>query len=255
MARMMKKRIFSGAVCEQIVYLAPDNSKNYDPERNTKRKRFQTEEEYEKFKTEIARRRHYRLFQANFRAGDLFSTLTFDQEHEVTDFIEARNIRNRWRRKIKKNFPDAVFFIYMGRGKSTHRIHFHMVSHGIPEEWIKVNWEYGAADRVVQLRKKCKYDGVDMGMDYQGLANYLFNHWKKEQGGHRFFATKNAKKSEEEAPKEIHIKYTYSEKHPPRPPKGYRLTKMEQSSYGWMYFRYVADEKKSSGGKPVEDAL
>lgn len=252
MAKTMKKRIFAGAICEQIVYQAPENAKSYDPEKAPRRERFKTAEDYIKFKNEMARKRHYRLFQANFSAGDLFSTLTFDDENEVTDFREAKAMRAKWRRIIRRKFPDAVFFIYMGRGKSTHRIHFHMVSHGIDRQWLEESWPWGRVCRVTVLRKHCHYDGVDCGQDYQGLANYLFNHWQPEQGGHRYFATRNARKPEEEKATEVHLKHSYSEHKPPRPPKGYRLVEAKGSGYGWTYFKYVlidrTDEKEPVGG-------
>ena len=252
MAKIMKKRIFCGAVCEQIVYCAPEGAgRSYDPER-PRRSRFKDDAEREKFKTEIARRRHYRKFQANFSAGDIFATLTFDDENEVTDFDEARAIRAKWRRMLRRSFPEAVFFIYMGRGRSTHRIHFHMVSHGIPKEWIGEHWGYGRCIRAVELRKRCRYDGVDRGQDYQGLANYLFNHWTPEQGGHRYFATKNARAPEEEKATAVHIKYSYSAARPPKPPKGYRLTVAEATPYGFQYFRYVWDDGLRG---PVDGAL
>lgn len=102
------------------------------------------------------------------------------------------------------------------------------------------------------LRKHCHYDGVDCGQDYQGLANYLFNHWQPEQGGHRYFATRNARKPEEEKATEVHLKHSYSEHKPPRPPKGYRLVEAKGSGYGWTYFKYVlidrTDEKEPVGG-------
>ena len=86
----------------------------------------------------------------------------------------------------------------------------------------------------------------------QGLANYLFNHWQPEQGGHRYFATRNARKPEEEKATEVHLKHSYSEHKPPRPPKGYRLVEAKGSGYGWTYFKYVlidrTDEKEPVGG-------
>lgn len=256
MAKVMKKRIFCGAICEQMVYSAPEGAANYDPEKAMgKRSRFKTAEEYQKFKTELARKRHYRRFQANFCAGDIFSTLTFDDDNEVTDFDEARKLRGKWRRMIKKAFPEAVFFIYLGRGRSTHRIHVHMVSHGIPKSWILEHWAWGRCVRAVELRKHCHYDGVDCGQDYQGLANYLFNHWTEEQGGHRYFATKNAKQPEEEQATEVHLRHSYSQTRPPRPPKGYRLVEAKGNQYGWLYFKYVLDDPKAARSGPVAGAL
>ena len=251
MAKVMKKRIFCGAVCEQIVYCAPEGAgQDYDSEK-VWRSRFKDDAEREKFKTEIAQRRHYRKFQANFSAGDIFATLTFDDDNEVTDFDEARAIRAKWRRLIRKKYPEAVFFIYMGRGRSTHRIHFHMVSHGIPKDWIEKNWSYGRCVRAVVLRRNCRYDGADRGQDYQGLANYLFNHWTKEQGGQRYFATRNARKPEEERATEVHVRHTYSAQRPPRPPKGYRLTVAEGNQYGFLYGTAAGKGRLTEPGKCV----
>ena len=74
----------------------------------------------------------------------------------------------------------------MGRGKGTHRIHFHMVSEGIPEEQIRKLWGMGEIVRIEHLREHNYYSGIDHGQDYTGLANYLFGHWTPEQGGHRW---------------------------------------------------------------------
>ena len=49
------------------------------------------------------------------------------------------------------HFPGARILIYMGRGKGTHRIHFHMVSEGIPEDMITKLWvvSFGNSDPVL----------------------------------------------------------------------------------------------------------
>ena len=255
LAKTMKKRIFCGAICEQIIYNVADNANpvTADPERKP-RKRFKTEEEYRKFKDEMARRQHYRGFQANYRAGDLFCTLTFDNENEVFEWDAAKAIRAKYRRALKKINPDAVFRIYMGRGKSTHRIHFHMVVHGITEEQVKECWKWGTVIECKKLRKHCRYDGVDCGEDYRGLANYLFNHWKEEQGGHRYLATRNERKPEEEKPTEVKIRRGYSDKRPPKAPKGYRLILIESNSYGYLYCRYVADDIAEAMEKEQEQS-
>jgi len=244
--KTMKRRTDSGAVCEQIVYNVPDNIRNltnYDPER-VSRDRFESKEEYEKFKTELSRRKHYRNFQANFSTSSLYSTLTFDDEYEVHTFAEAKQVRKNFIRVLKRAYPDAVIFLYMGRGKSTHRIHFHMVSEGIPEGFISEKWKYGKIKRISHLREHCYYEGVDHGPDYQGLASYLFDHWTEEVGGHRWFQTKNARKPEREEPTEVKIRGGYSEKRPPRAPKGYKLVETRATKYGYLYFKYVAVTEK-----------
>ena len=179
--RTVKRRIWAGTVCEQLVYNVPDcirNIDDYDPEKRL-RQRFKDAGERAAFLKEISRRVHFRNFMANFSPTSLYSTLTFDDEHEVHTFQEAKRIRDNYKRVLQYAYPDAVFFIYMGRGKSTNRIHFHMVSEGIPETCISSKWKYGKIKRITHLREHNYYDGVDHGRDYSGLANYLFDHWTK----------------------------------------------------------------------------
>lgn len=239
--KRVKRRIWSGTVCEQLVYNVPNGVPNidtYDPDKQI-RQRFRDEEERAAFLKEISRRQHFRSFMANFSPTSLYSTLTFDDEHEVHTFQEAKRIRNNFRRVLQYAYPDAVFFIYLGRGKSTNRIHLHMVSEGIPEDILSKKWKYGMIKRIEHLREHNNYDGVDHGQDYTGLANYLFNHWTPEVGGHRWFQTKNARKPEREPVKEVRVRGGYSEKHPPRAPKGYTLVEVKTTKYGYHYFKYV----------------
>lgn len=236
--KTLKRRIFSGSVCEQIVYNAPDNVRNiqlYEP----RRPRFKTEEERQQFLMAISRRLHARSVNANFGPTSLYSTLTFDDDHEVHTFKEAKRVRDNYIRVLKRRYPDAVIFAYVGRGKSTDRIHMHMLSEGIPRKFILEKWKQGKVCRVSKLRKHNYYDGVDHGQDYTGLANYLFKHWMPEVGGHRWKQTKNAKKPEAEAATEVKIRGGYSERRPPKAPKGYKLVEIKTTQYGFLYFKYV----------------
>lgn len=249
--KMMKRRYFSGAVCEQLVYPVSDGVKNpleYTPEK-LPRKRFKTEEEYERFKLEISRRNHNRAFHANFVPGDIYSTLTFDDDWEVHTFRDAKRIRSNFVKTLKRRYPDAVIFLYMGRGKGTQRIHFHMVSHDIPKEFISEKWKYGSVKRFGELRAHNWYEGIDHGADFTGLANYLFNHWTEEVGGHRWFQTSNARKSEKEEPTEVRVTGGYSEKRPPMAPKGYKLVECKSTRFGHLYCKYVVEPKKPTRSK------
>ena len=131
----------------------------------------------------------------------------------------------------------------MGRGKHTRRIHFHMVSEGIPEEGIRSAWTYGKIVETDALRKinKRRIDGqlVNCGQDYSALAAYMFAHWSSEQGGHRYFFTRNRKEPIVEAPKECRRRYT-AEK-PPRAPKGWRIIEVKTTDYGYACYKYVYD--------------
>ena len=246
--KMMKRRIFAGTVCEQLVYPVSDSVRNVEehtPEKQP-RKRFKDEAEYQRFKLEIARRNHARAFNEAFAAGDIYSTLTFDDDWEVHTFREAKRIRANFIRVLQYKYPDAVIYLYMGRGKGTQRIHFHMVSKGIPEGYISDKWKYGSVKRFSQLREHNWYDGVDHGQDFTGLANYLFDHWTEEVGGHRWFQTRNARKPEVETPTEVRIPGGYSEKRPPAPPKGYKLVEVKSTAFGYLYCKYVYIPPKPS---------
>lgn len=241
--RRVKKRTFSGVVCEQEVYDIPDRIKDV---RNAKppRPRFKTEEEREQHRIGISRRKHTRLVNSNFTHNSLYSTLTLSNQFEVHTFEEAEKIRKNFMKRIKRKFPDARMMIYMGRGKSTHRIHFHMLSDGVPEEAIRQKWNLGNIIRIDHLKEHNYYDGIDCGEDYTGLANYLFDHWTPEQGRKRWSATQNLIKSEEEAPKEI--KREYTETKAPLAPKGYILVESKSTKYGYLYFKYVKKPPKKS---------
>lgn len=124
----MKRRIFMGAMCEQMVYCVPDGVRKvaeYDPEK-IRKDRFENEVAYQKFKTDISRRNHNRKFHANFSPTSYYSTHTFDDDYEVHTFEEAKKVRKSFVQALKRAYPDAVIFLYMGRGKSTNRIHFHI---------------------------------------------------------------------------------------------------------------------------------
>lgn len=241
--RRVKKRTFSGVVCEQEVYDIPDRIKDV---RNAKppRPRFKTEEEREQHRIGISRRKHTRLVNSNFTHNSLYSTLTLSNRFEVHTFEEAEKIRKNFMKRIKRKFPDARMMIYMGRGKSTHRIHFHMLSDGVPEEAIRQKWNLGNIIRIDHLKEHNYYDGIDCGEDYTGLANYLFDHWTPEQGRKRWSATQNLIKPEEEAPKEI--KREYTETKAPLAPKGYILVESKSTKYGYLYFKYVKKPPKKS---------
>ena len=217
--RTVKRRIWAGTVCEQLVYNVPDGIRNiddYDPEKRL-RQRFKDAEERAAFLKEISRRVHFRNFMANFSPTSLYSTLTFDDEHEVHTFQEAKRIRDNYKRVLQYAYPDAVFFIYMGRGKSTNRIHFHMVSEGIPEACISSKWKYGRIKRITHLREHNYYDGVDR-----------------------------------EPATEVHVRGGYSAKRPPRAPTGYTLVEVKTTKYGYHYFKYVWMPPKSKEKRRLE---
>lgn len=234
--KRVKRRIFSGTVCEQFVYNVSDRA---DVKKAKPRLRFKNEAERAAHRDMIARRRFQRLINANHGPSSLYSTLTFDEENEVHYFSDAKRIRTMFRKVLQKEFPDAKIIIVLGRGKNTNRIHFHMITSGIPAEAIRRLWKYGRIVEINNLRRHNTHKGKDYGTDYTGLADYLFDHWKEEQGGHRYMATRNHKRPDAEPPKEV--KKEYTKDRAPDAPKGYKLMESEVTPFGYIYYKYILD--------------
>lgn len=242
--KRVKRRIFYGALCDQEVYIVGEQK---EIKKNMRvRPRFQSEEERAQHREHIARVRHHRKFMATYGPQSLYSTLTFDRENEVHTVWEAELIRVNFMRCLKRLNPAAQLSIYMGFGKKNRRIHFHMVSNGISEEQIREKWKYGSNLRIEHLREHNFYNGEDRGQDYTGLANYLFDHWTPEIGGHRYHTTRNLNEPQKEDPMEAVQVYTVDK--PPRAPKGYKLVEVKSTKYGYQLFKYVWDIEK----KPLE---
>lgn len=148
--KRVKVRTDSGVVTELVFYNVSDRAdvKKAKPPRP----RFKDEDERAAFNLAIAGRRHAQIVNANFGPTSLYSTLTFSNEYEVHTFEEAGKIRDNFIRRIQCRCPKAKIMIYMGRGKSTHRIHFHMVSEGVPEALIRKLWYLGEVKRIKHLR-------------------------------------------------------------------------------------------------------
>lgn len=230
----VKRRIFSGVVCEQEVYSISNRS---NVKKSEPRPRFKDDEERAQHRLGISRRKHRRLVNENFSPTSIYSTLTFSDECEVHTFKEARRIRDNYFRRLQRACPDAKIMIYMGRGKNTNRIHFHMLTDGIPVDVITGKWKDGTVTHTRNLRENNFYNGVDYGQDYTGLADYLFNHWTEEQGGHRWKASRNLRRPQTETPR-IAVR-EYSEVKVPLTPKGYKLVESYRTKWGYFYYKYV----------------
>ncbi len=230
-----KRKVFAGVVCEQEVYSVSDRVK--DVKQSQPRPRFSSAEEYEEFKQRIARRKFARKINATFDTQSFYVTLTIDRENEAHTYEDADAIINPFWRRLRRVNPDAQMVLVKGRGKNTNRFHIHMIVKGLTEEQIKEKWTAGKVARIDPLRAHNYYDGIDHGQDYTGLANYLFDHWEPEQGARHYKGTRNLCNPEIEAATEA--KRNYSEKNPPKAPKGYKLVEAKTTKYGYMCFKYV----------------
>lgn len=251
-----KRRTFSGAVCEQIVYQVAERTelKNSRP----RRPRFQNEEERKKHRDEISRRRLAQIVNANFSPLSMYVTLTMDADHEVHSADEIKKVRDNFLKRLAYKCPDVKYVVVYGKGKSTNRFHLHMIVEGATEQEIGRAWRQGNVADVRKLRAHNYYvheDGtrVDHGRDYTALANYLHGHWQEEFGGHRYKASRNCQKPEAEGA--TIATREYDEKHPPIAPRGYVLIECRMTRYGYQYFKYVLDPKKQADREPFFKSL
>lgn len=250
MSRQMKRPVYAGCTLDIEVMACTDPKSGKIRDAKPKL-RFKDEAERVAHRMGMALRRFIRKFNATFRAGDLYATLTFDDDHEVHTFKEARRVRDAFWRRLRRAYPQTVMVIVMGRGKSTSRIHMHLVTQGVPEEAIRKAWVWGMVLEPIRVLRGHNYyvneDGekADRGADFRGLATYLFNHWTEEQGGHYYKGTRNMTQPEPEEPTEVKRKYTADK--PPRAPKGYLYIGSDQTPYGYACYHYVIDPGGASG--------
>lgn len=233
--KRMKKRIFAGATCDQIVYWEPGG----DPKKRPERVRFKDEAERAQHRKHIALRRLIGLVNNNFSPTSWYVTLTFDNAHECHDFAAAKLIRANYIRRLRYKNPDVKVIAFLGLGDSTSRIHMHAIIEGATKETITELWPYGSVTRILTLHENCKdASGRSIGRDYTGLATYLFEHWTEQQGGHYYAKTRNLQPPEEE--EAVEAQRVYTPERPPIAPKGFEYIGCTANTpYGYQCFHYV----------------
>ncbi len=166
--------------------------------------------------------------------------------NEVAKQIHENAVDHGWWDE-ERSFPEIIALCHSELSEALEEYRS-----GRPFEWYACEeWIYGSIVRIDHLREHNYYDGIDHGQDYTGLANYLFDHWTPEQGGHRWKQTRNARKPERETP--TVAKRVYTESKPPRPPKGYILVETKSTKYGYLYFKYVLEPPKRKRKRAAKD--
>lgn len=232
-----RKRIFSGAVCEIEIFNAADTR---SPVPEPKPVKLRTEEERAEYNRRKSEKRFIRLVNTNFDHNAYYVTLTYDKEHLPASYEEAERNLDNYKRRLKRNNPNAKIIAVTGRGKHSGRLHHHLIISGAAESDIIGKWEHGEIARAEHLRPHNYYNGEDFGEDYTGLAEYLFAHTEEVTKGRRWKQTKNLEQPKEEKPKKVCK--AYSERKPPKAPKGYKLVSVYTSDYygsGYIQFKFV----------------
>jgi len=237
----VKRRTYSGCVLEVEVYGICRQPKSMKSSAEPKL-RFRDETERIAHRDNISRRKFIRIVNTNFGPNSFYITLTFNDENECHSFRDAKKLRDLYIRRIRHHYPEGRLVCVMGRGKSTDRIHLHMITEGFPQDYLLKQWTYGDISSCSRLKEHNYYDDgtgrrVDRGKDYTALAVYLWEHWKPEQGGHRWKGTRNLLPPDKENLTEC--KRNYSREKPPKVPEGYVLVDVQITRYGYKNFRYV----------------
>lgn len=114
---------------------------------------------------------------ANFGTGDLYVTLTYDNEHLPQKRDDANAQLKKWFRTMRKEYERAgaapLRYIYATEVLTSHgRYHHHLVMNRIPDaiELIAAMWPYGLTDvqyiderRMVELARYMTKEAVEAG--------------------------------------------------------------------------------------------
>ena len=134
-----------------------------------------------------------RLINTNFSSGDIWVTLTYDDDH-LPDSVEraVRNMQNYIRKinrvRKKRELPKAKYIYITERGRKG-RFHHHMIiDHVQTMDELESMWSYGRRNNTRKVRED------DQGLT--GLANYISKVPKddRSKGQKRWNASKGLKK-------------------------------------------------------------
>ena len=184
----------AGAIVEIVQY---SHVKRKDGPTARQAKRKATSDVMQRYNHRSSVRKFELMLAANYRAGDVMGTLTFDDDHLPSTKAEAERRFRYWRTKIRKiyqaNGVDPVIF-----WRSEHRhgdgrwhVHFIMTATGDDYENIRTTWIYGAVQDFKALR-------VDEEKNYRTIAQYLTKERPDKLGSRGWSYTRNARKPEEE---------------------------------------------------------
>lgn len=155
-----------------------------------------------------------RMINANFKAGDLFLTLTYRKQVGIEDALRLfRNFIWRLKRLRKRKGLDALKYIYVIETGKKGREHLHMIINDM-DVTLKELTELWGLGRVMISR-------LEPGGDYTGLAFYITKENYKEYG-RRWNGSRNLEK-----PKETVTEVVKSRRL--RVPKNYRV--VEEINY------------------------
>lgn len=134
-----------------------------------------------------------RLIEKNFDNGDIWATLTYDNEHLPKDMDEASRYIYNYIRRInyklkKKGLPNAKY-VYITEYSETTKTRYHhhlIIKCGLTMDEIEENWKCGGRNNTRKIQKD--ENGII------GLASYISLKENKDKYERRWTSSKNLKK-------------------------------------------------------------
>lgn len=232
-----KKIISAGPLVLEAVY--PRGSAHDSPRaRGAKRKlsseaqqRMNAKYSYQKLELQLA---------ANYGPGDLWVTVTYDDEHLPKDRAEAELRLKYFLRKLRavRGRKSAPVVHWCTEHKHEHESHwedrrwhhhFFLNATGRDYEQIRACWIYGANIHIEPLV-------IDKDHSYEALARYMCKEAKDRPGLRSWSCTRNAKRPEVEC-------FPVPDDTPLQPPKGATVYEEagERTEFGsYRYIKYLA---------------
>ena len=185
------KEIRSGNRLEVEIY--PEFTRRQREEIPTQAQREKQRKAQRDLNERNSRKHCERLIEANFGAGDLWITLTYQDEELPADMDEAlKNMQNFVRRvnriRKRKGLPNAKY-IYVTEGIEGGRYHHHLVMDGALDSGaVEAAWKKGRRNQIRKL------DPDEDGLT--GMARYITKE-KKKKCQKRYTPSKGLKQPEE----------------------------------------------------------
>lgn len=181
------KTIISGPIVESEIYPVWE-SKRYAP---PKPKKAKSTEAQRNLNEKNARKKFIRLLNANFVAGDIWATFTYDNAHRPATIEDAIKEMQRYIKRLnayvkKHNLPELKY-VYVTEyhdkddDEKKVRVHHHLVTNFKDRDVAEKLWKAGGRTNTRRIQP-------DEDFNLEGLGNYL------SKGKRRWNSSLNLKK-------------------------------------------------------------
>ena len=242
-----KKIIVAGSLVMEAIY--PRGSSHDSPQVRAKKRKLSSEAQ-QRMNAKTSWQKLELQLAANYRPGDLWVTVTYDDEHLPSSRKEADLRFSYFLRKLRaargKRSAPVVHWNAEHKHEHEDRLqhrrwhhHFFLNATGDDYEQIRQCWIYGSNIEIVPLV-------IDKDHSYEALARYMCKESKDRPGLRTWSYTRNAKHPETET-------FPVPDDTPLQPPKGSTVYEeaSERTEYGsYRYVKYLAPNWRSGKRRP-----